>query len=144
MTQGATEAAASSFIEYERPEHACGSDRSQLCSDERQSIGEVAEASWARSLRNGAVASVALRHFAPMGKRTFALGPNATPTQVAAALIADFKHGGTEPILCSIYRLAGWRDHWSFRGSIPVTVGARLNFPSAWCTEPSFHFTDLD
>jgi hypothetical protein len=87
---------------------------------------------------------IALRYFAPMAKRTFALGPNATQAQVAAALIADFKHGGTEPTLCSIYRLAAWRNHWSYGGSIAVTVGARLSFPSGWCTEPLFHFTDLD
>jgi hypothetical protein len=46
---------------------------------------------------------VALRYFAPMAKRTFALGPDAPPWQVTSALLADFKHGGTLPTLCSIY-----------------------------------------
>lgn len=45
---------------------------------------------------------VALRYFAPGAKHTFALGPDANPGQVYDALIADYDHGGTGPILCSI------------------------------------------
>jgi hypothetical protein len=57
---------------------------------------------------------VAFRYFAPMAKRTFALGPDASPEQVASALIADFgQRHGTLPILCSIYELAAWKNHWS-------------------------------
>jgi hypothetical protein len=78
----------------------------------------------------------ALRTFAPMAQHTFALGPGATRTQVTAALLADYKHGGTYPILCSIYRLAAWRNHW--RLGISGRAGAELNFPSGWCSEPSF------
>ena len=81
----------------------------------------------------------ALRHFAPMAKRTFALGPDAAPTQVAAALIADYKRGGTVPILCSTYRLAAWRNHWSFGVSPIGEVASRLKFPSGWCREPLFN-----
>ncbi len=81
---------------------------------------------------------VALRYFAPMAKRTFALGPNAAPIQVAAALVADYRHGGTEPILCSIYQLAQWRNHWSFGISAADQVGRELNFPSGWCAQPRF------
>jgi hypothetical protein len=82
---------------------------------------------------------IALRYFAPMAKRTFALGPNATPAQVASALVADFKAQKTPlPILCSIYKLAAWRNRWSFGASIVVAVGARLDISSGWCSEPSF------
>src|SRR4051794_16356263 len=57
---------------------------------------------------------LAWKYFAPMAKRTFALGPGATPGQVEQALVADYKRAGTEPIICSIYRLAAWRNHWHF------------------------------
>jgi hypothetical protein len=84
----------------------------------------------------------ALHYFAPMAKQTFALGPNVTPGHVSAALVADFKHGGTIPILCSILRLAAWRNHWSFGASTAAAVGAQLNFRSGWCTEPTFSGVD--
>jgi hypothetical protein len=74
---------------------------------------------------------VALRHFAPMAKRTFALGPNATPAQVTDALNYDYKHGGTGPIICSIYKLAAWRNHWQFALSPIDRIG--VNMPPGWC-----------
>jgi len=79
----------------------------------------------------------ALRYFAPMAKHTFALGQNATPGQVSAALIADSKRS-TLPILCSVYRLAAWRNRWSFGVSPIDQVAARLKLSSGWCREPSF------
>jgi hypothetical protein len=80
----------------------------------------------------------ALKTFAPMAQHTFALGPKATPTQVTAALVADYKRVGTIPILCSIYRLAVWRNHWRFGIPASEQVGAKLGFSSGWCSEPSF------
>ena len=80
----------------------------------------------------------ALHYFAPLAKRTFALGPNATPRQVSAALVADYKHGGTVPTLCSIYQLAAWRNGWRFGVSPLDNVGSQLNLPRGWCSEPSF------
>lgn len=75
---------------------------------------------------------IALHHYAKMGRRTFALDPSATPGQVVAALNADWKTAGTGPILCSIYRLAAWRNHWSF--GVSPTSSARIG----WCGTPSF------
>lgn len=81
---------------------------------------------------------LALRHYASTGRRTFALGRDASPQRVAAALVADYKRGGTEPTLCAVYRLAAWRNHWRF-GVSPVSLaGARLHFPARWCSEPRF------
>ncbi len=82
---------------------------------------------------------VALRFYTPLGKRTFALGPNATSGQVGEALIDDYNHHVTEPELCAVYQLAAWRHHWRFVVSIVSAVGERLNFPLDWCREPSFH-----
>lgn len=83
---------------------------------------------------------LALRHYAPLGRRTFALGPNASPTQVAAALAADYKRGaGTEPILCAVYRLAAWRNQWRFGVSPVSRVGVRFHFPEKWCSDPRFN-----
>jgi hypothetical protein len=79
---------------------------------------------------------VALRHFAPMAKRTFALGPSASPAQVADALTYDYKHGGTLPIICSVYKLAAWRNHWQFGISPIDQVG--VNMPRGWCPVPLF------
>lgn len=81
---------------------------------------------------------VALKYFAPMAKRTFALGPNATPNSVQASLVADFKHGGTLPILCSIYQLATWRNHWRFPYSMIGAVATQLKVTRFWCSEPKF------
>jgi hypothetical protein len=82
----------------------------------------------------------AIRYFAPMAKHTFALGPDATPTQVVNALTADFKAQKTSlPILCSIYRLAAWRNQWRFGISIVSELQSELNFPAGWCTEPRFN-----
>ena len=81
---------------------------------------------------------VALRYYASAGRHTLALGPNATPTQVAKALIADRRSAGTLPILCSVYRLAAWREQWKFGVSPARTVGAQLHFYSGWCTDPRF------
>jgi hypothetical protein len=80
---------------------------------------------------------VALRYYGPMGKHLFALGPNASPQQVLAALQADYRKS-TEPILCETYRLAAWRNHWHFPYSIAAAGGTALHFPSGWCQEPNF------
>jgi hypothetical protein len=80
---------------------------------------------------------VALRYYAPEARHTFALGPSATPSQDINAVVADHPHG-TEPILCSIYRLAAWRNHWSFGISIAAAVGHKLHFPNGWCSDPNF------
>jgi len=74
---------------------------------------------------------LALRYFASIGRHTFALGPDASPGEVAQGLSADYKHGGTGPIMCSIYQLAAWRNHWHFG----VTVYSEV---SPYCKEPSF------
>ncbi len=58
--------------------------------------------------------------------------------QVVAALVADYKHGGTGPTLCSIYRLGTWRNHWRFGVSVASEVGTQLNLVRNWCSEPSF------
>jgi len=79
----------------------------------------------------------AIKAFAPSARHTFALGPDATPSQVSAALVSDYKHGGTVPILCSIYKLAVWRNHWRFAVPASAQVGAELDLPSGWCSEPS-------
>lgn len=81
---------------------------------------------------------LALQYFAPMAKRTFALGPDATPGQVASALVADYRRAGTEPILCSIFQLAQWRNQWRFGASAADQVGGLLRFPADWCHTPRF------
>jgi hypothetical protein len=77
---------------------------------------------------------LALRYFAPMARRTFALGPNATPGEVTVALISDYV---TWPTLCSIYELAAWRNQWRFRVSPIDEVGAKHNLPPGGCPAPS-------
>ena len=74
----------------------------------------------------------ALRYFGAMGRRTLAVGPSASPTQVAAALTADRQKAVTGPILCSIFRLAAWRNHWRFAVSPANDAGI------GWCQTPSF------
>jgi hypothetical protein len=87
---------------------------------------------------------VALRYFAPMAKRTFALGPDATPTQVSDALVADTRAGPGQrwklglPMLCSVYQLAAWKNHWRFGISVVYEVSEALHAYSGWCREPSF------
>jgi len=68
------------------------------------------------------------------GRHTFALGPNATPRQVIRALVADRKLAATGPILCSVYRLAAWRNHWNFGVSPTDDPAVALD----WCTAPRF------
>jgi len=80
----------------------------------------------------------ALQHFAPMAKRTFALGRNAAPGQVTSALVADYKQGGTYPIICSVYRLAAWKNQWHFGVLIAAQVGSEIHAPSGWCSAPAF------
>jgi len=80
----------------------------------------------------------ALKALAQAGKETFSLGTDATPNEVTDALVSDYKHGGTLPILCSIYKLAAWRNRWSFGISIPEQVANDLNVRPSWCAEPSF------
>ena len=80
----------------------------------------------------------ALQHFAPTAKRTFALGRNAASGQVTSALIADYKQGGTFPIICSVYRLAAWKNQWHFEVSIAAQVGSEIHAPSGWCSAPAF------
>jgi hypothetical protein len=85
-----------------------------------------------------------LRYFAPMAKRTFALGPDATPTQVVEALGADAGAGSggrwklSLPMLCSVYHLAGWKSHWTFGTSVVYELSQELHAVSGWCSEPSF------
>lgn len=81
---------------------------------------------------------VALHYFASIGRHTFALGPNATPGEVFDALSYDFKHGGTGPIMCSIYQLAAWRNQWHFGISPIDELGEERNLPAGWCPAPSF------
>jgi hypothetical protein len=83
---------------------------------------------------------VALRYFAPMAKRTFALGPDATPEEVTNALVSDTRAGSASrrwklslPILCSVYQLAAWKNHWSFPYSIDYAVSQKLNAIPDWC-----------
>jgi len=80
---------------------------------------------------------VALRYYAPMGRHLFALGPNASPQKVLAALKADYP-SSTEPILCETYRLAAWREHWHFPYSVASAAVTTLKLPVGWCREPSF------
>ena len=72
----------------------------------------------------------ALRYFAKLGRHVFALGPNATPHQVEAALKKDTS---TNPIICSVYQLAAWRTGWSFRVDPMDGLG---NLPPSWCPTP--------
>ncbi len=80
---------------------------------------------------------VALRYFAALGRHLFALGPNATPGQVLAALERDLS---TLPITCSVYRLAAWRNHWHF-GISPLVQLAYLKhlYSTGWCKDPAFN-----
>jgi hypothetical protein len=84
---------------------------------------------------------VALHYYAPMGKHLFALGPNASPDQVFTATRADYANS-TEPILCEVYRLAAWRNHWHFPNSVIPEVSTALHLPRSWCTEPTFKRLD--
>jgi len=82
---------------------------------------------------------IALHYFAPMAKRTFALGPDATPTQVAEALVTDARPDSGQrwklglPMLCSIYQLAAWKNQWDFGYSIDYAVSQQLNAIPDWC-----------
>ncbi len=78
---------------------------------------------------------IALHYFALMARHTFALKPDATPGEVAAALTSDY---ATAPTICSIYELAAWRNHWSFGVSPIDEIGAKHNLPPGWCPEPAF------
>jgi hypothetical protein len=79
----------------------------------------------------------ALVYYERLGKHLFALGANAAPEQVLAAVLADF-HNSTLPILCETYRLAAWREQWHFAGSIAAAAAASMHWPKRWCTEPRF------
>jgi hypothetical protein len=93
---------------------------------------------------------VALRYFAPMAKRTFALGPEATPTQVAEALVTDTRPDSGQrwklslPMLCSIYHLAAWKNQWHFGISIAFAVSQRLNATPGWCGDAEFTAEDVE
>ena len=58
---------------------------------------------------------VALQFYERLAPRVFALGPNATPQQVGAALSATvtFRHA-TNPEICAAYQLAAWAKQWKF------------------------------
>ncbi len=79
---------------------------------------------------------VALRYFAKGAPHLFALGRNATPDQVIRALEKDFN---TEPIGCSEYRLAAWKNHWHFGISPVQAVQLDFHLPKGWCSEPRFN-----
>jgi hypothetical protein len=81
---------------------------------------------------------VALRYLAREGRHTFALGANATPGQVVNSVVADRNSAGTIPILCSVYRLAAWREHWSFGTSPAQAIRLKLHYPRGWCHDPRF------
>lgn len=82
---------------------------------------------------------LALHYFASIGRHTFALGPDAPPSKVVAAVEADFKHG-TIPIMCSVYRLAAWRNQWHFSAlSVIPAVAADLHLIPRWCSDPRFN-----
>ena len=71
---------------------------------------------------------LALRYFGMATPHLFALGPSASLTQVGAALKKDRHALVTDsPFMCSAYRLAAWREHWSFRVS-----------PLQYCSTPAF------
>lgn len=79
---------------------------------------------------------LALRFYASVGKRTFALGPNADPEQVYKALIDDtYKSHATVPELCAVYQLATWKNHWRFGPPIVGGLSERLNLPLDWCDD---------
>jgi len=84
---------------------------------------------------------MAVRWYAPMGKHTFSLGPNATPQQVTHALKADLNRAGTYPIVCAVYQLAAWKNHWSF-GVSPVDQ-LRPDLGPGWCPEPAAEFGQI-
>ena len=81
---------------------------------------------------------VALNYYAKFGRHLFALGPNASPDQVVAAIRAD-DHDSTLPILCETYRLAAWREQWRFPSSTLVDAAFLLHAPRNWCSEPSLN-----
>jgi hypothetical protein len=58
---------------------------------------------------------VALQFYERLAPRLFALGPNATPQQVGAALTASvtFRHA-TNMEVCAAYQLAAWWKQWKF------------------------------
>ena len=82
---------------------------------------------------------LALRYYAKVGGHTLALGPDTPPWRVVSALEADYKHGGTNPIMCSVYRLAAWRNQWNFRAvSVVAEVASDLHLIAGWCSDPHF------
>jgi hypothetical protein len=82
---------------------------------------------------------LALRYFAHLGRHTFALGPDASPTQVVNALKQDYT---TNPITCSVYRLAAWRNHWQFGISPAAELAAQLKLIPQWCSDPRFNVSN--
>lgn len=89
---------------------------------------------------------LALRYFASMGRHTFALGPDATPEQIASALRADDTPRIPLPILCSIYQLASRRNQWGVIGASALSknqfidgVGEELHAYHGWCSDPDFN-----
>ena len=58
---------------------------------------------------------VALQFYERLAPRVFALGPNASPQQVGAALAASvtFRHA-TNAEVCAAYQLAAWWRQWKF------------------------------
>jgi hypothetical protein len=78
---------------------------------------------------------VALHYYAHLGRHVFALGPDATPEQVIAAVKKDYS---TNPITCSVYRLAAWKNQWHFAISPAEEVGVELKLIPQWCSDPHF------
>ena len=80
----------------------------------------------------------ALNYYASAGRHTLALGPNAPPGRGRQGAYRRPATSRDPPILCSVYRLASWREHWKFGVSPARTVGAQLHFYSGPRTDPAF------
>lgn len=63
---------------------------------------------------NGEINKLAWNYFAKINLRVMALGPNASPSDVEAAVSADMNGSSTGPIECSAYELAAVYYGWSF------------------------------
>lgn len=56
---------------------------------------------------------LAVRFYKSIAPNVFALGPDASPSQVEDALKVADAHG-TNPEMCAVYQLAAWWKHWRF------------------------------
>jgi hypothetical protein len=77
---------------------------------------------------NGEINRLAWSYFAKDTPKVMALGPNATPSDVEAAVSADM-HGSTGPIECSTFQLAYVYYGWSFGVNPTSNVLVDCPFP---------------